>query len=76
MAIYILTIALIISTIGNAYFMYRIYKRIDKIASLQGDHNLHLIRLVYHRAIEIEDYEAVAKIKKSMPKDFDYYTFF
>jgi hypothetical protein len=76
MATYILIIALIISTLGNAYFMYRIYKRIDKIASLQSDHNIHLVRLVYHRAMDIEDYDAVAKIKKAMPKNFDYHTFF
>ena len=55
---------------------HHISKKIDKIADLQGHHNLHLVRLVYHKAIDIEDYEAVAKIKKAMPKNFDYYTFF
>lgn len=72
----LLIIALIFLTACNLFAVYHISKKIDKIAYLQGHHNLHLVRLVYHKAIDIEDYEAVAKIKKSMPKDFDYYTFF
>jgi hypothetical protein len=76
MVTYILIMALTISTLCNAYFIYRLTKRIDKIENLQGDHNLHIIRLVYHRAMDIEDYEAVAKIVKAMPKDFEYNRFF
>ena len=70
----ILTVSLQLAI--NYFIWLQLSKKIDAIAKLQGDHNLHLIRLVYHKAIDIEDYEAVAKIKKAMPKNFDYYTFF
>lgn len=51
-------------------------KKIDHISNIQQDQNKHIVRLIYHKAKDIEDYEAVSKIKKAMPKDFDYFKFF
>jgi len=71
----VLIIILIFLTGCNLFIGYHTSKQLTKISKLQDDHNLTLVRLVYHRAKEIEDYESVAKIKKAMPKDFNYFKF-
>ena len=71
----VLIIILIFLTGCNIFLFYRISKQLNTISKIQDDHNVTLVRLVYHRAKEIEDYESVGKITKAMPKDFDYFKF-
>jgi hypothetical protein len=71
----VLIIILIFLTGCNLFLFYRISKQLDTISKIQDDHNVTLVRLVYHRAKEIEDYESLDKITKAMPKDFNYFKF-
>lgn len=41
---------------------------------VQDDQNIVIIKLIYHRALEIEDYEILEKLKKSGLK-VNYYKF-
>ena len=63
-------------SIYNLYTNFLLYKELNAIKQAQLDQALTVIRLMYHKAIEIEDYRAVEKITKSMPKDFEYDKFF
>jgi hypothetical protein len=41
---------------------------------VQDDQNIYIIKLIYHRALEIEDYEMLDRLKKSGLK-VNYYKF-
>lgn len=63
-------------SIYNLYLNFLLYKEINAMKQAQLDQAFTVIRLMYHKAMEIEDYEALAKITKNMPKDFEYDKFF
>lgn len=62
-------------TLANLFLLFAVIKEIHKLRSVQLNQSLTIVRLMYHQALNIEDFEMVHKIKITMPKDFDYYKF-
>jgi hypothetical protein len=55
--------------------LYDMWKAVRKLQTENLDQSYIIIKLMYHRAKEIEDYEIQAEIDKKMPKEFDPYKF-
>jgi hypothetical protein len=44
----------------------------DKIEKVNQDQNIAILKLIYHKCMELEDYESVNTIKKALPKDTNF----
>lgn len=52
-----------------------IEKRINEIKKRQDNTDLVVVKLMFHKAQEIEDYETCKKIKEKMGSNFELYKF-
>lgn len=75
MIFWIIIGVLIFLCLCNLILLVVLAKEVYIIKWMQKSQSNIIIRLVYHKAKEIEDYETLGEIKKQMPKDFNYYKF-
>jgi len=74
-------IEIILSILLICLISYRIYqnriieKRINEIKKRQDNTDLVVVKLMFHKAQEIEDYETCKKIKDKMGNNFELYKF-
>lgn len=71
-------IAFIIFTVGSVLQSKKIYdleKRIKEFKRIQDDQNIVIVKLMFHTAKELEDYETCNKIKERMGSKFEFYKF-
>lgn len=52
-----------------------IEKRLNEIKKRQDNTDLVVVKLMFHKAQEIEDYETCKKIKEKMGNNFELYKF-
>jgi hypothetical protein len=52
--------------------LLKIEQRISKIEKVNQDQNIAILKLIYHKCMELEDYESVNTIKKALPKDTNF----
>lgn len=52
-----------------------IEKRINELKKRQDNTDLVVVKLMFHKAQEIEDYETCKKIKEKMGNNFELYKF-
>ena len=52
-----------------------IEKRLNEIKKRQDNTDLVVVKLMFHKAQEIEDYETCKKIKEKMGNNFEMYKF-
>lgn len=74
--IVILTIVIVLMLVYISILTHshnKIIESIKKIHTINAEHAVCLVKLLYHQSIALEDFETAAKIKKSVPKDFDFY---
>lgn len=72
---YIIIAILIFLSLVNIFLFFVLVKEVYILKGLQQSQSNIIVRLMYHKAKEIEDYETLNEIKKQMPKDFNYYKF-
>ena len=53
-------------------FFQDVNKRISKLEKVNQDQNIAILKLIYHKCMELEDYESVNTIKKALPKDTNF----
>ena len=73
---------IIVSTFIFVVLLYDLYyirkklisleNKIKEIEAINHSQNVSLVRLMYHKSIELEDYEATKVITDNMPKDFNF----
>jgi hypothetical protein len=71
----IVIIILVFIQVFTLVALYDMWKAVRKLQTEDIDQSYIIIKLMYHRAKEIEDYEILAEIDKKMPKEFDPYKF-
>jgi hypothetical protein len=62
----------------NVYILFRYYQLSETVNCHEeklSNQAVILIKLTYHKALEMEDYETMNLITKTMPADFDYNKF-
>ena len=71
----IVIIILVFIQVFTLVALYDMWKAVRKLQTENLDQSYIVIKLMYHRAKEIEDYEILAEIDKKMPDWFDPYKF-
>jgi len=78
----IFIILLIGVNVGQSIFLYLLYqssisseKERKELKKWQEDASIHIVKLIYHTSIEIEDYESAERLKGRVQKDFNFYKF-
>lgn len=64
-------IAFIIFTVGSVLQIKSnidLKSKVKELKRIQDDQNIVIVKLMYHKAKDLEDYETCAKIKKTLPK--------
>ena len=72
MIVYLIISLLLIGTLICFIFMYRKIKALQSevkaLTKMQGDHNIVMCKLMFHKAQDLEEYETCAMIKRTLPK--------
>jgi len=71
----IVIIILVFIQVITLVLLYDMWKALRVLQTENLDQSYIIIKLMYHRAKEIEDYHILAEIDKKMPEGFDPYKF-
>jgi hypothetical protein len=71
----ILLVLFIVLVSFKIYQNYSIESRLKEIKKRQDNTDLVVVKLMFHKAQEIEDYETCKRIKETMGNNFELYKF-
>lgn len=71
----ILLVFFILLTLYKTFQNYTIEKKIKEVKKRQDNTDIVVVKLMFHKAQEIEDYETCKKIKEKMGSNFELYKF-